>query len=51
VDERAGCLFVREVDKPVEDQPDDIEFVFTLKRDLDPEIGQYVIAFEGPGCL
>jgi len=47
VDTRVGCSFVREVDKPVEDRPDDNEFVFTLKPDPDPEIGQYVIAFEG----
>ncbi len=32
----------------MEDRPDDNEFVFTLKPDPDPEIGQYVIAFEGP---
>lgn len=31
----------------MEDQPGDIELVFTLKPDPDPEIGQYVIAFEG----
>ncbi len=47
MDTRVGCSFVREVDKPVEDRPDDNEFVFTLKPDPDPEIGQYVIAFEG----
>jgi GNAT superfamily N-acetyltransferase len=31
----------------MEDQPEDIEFVFTLKPDPAPEIGHYVIAFEG----
>ena len=29
------------------DQPSDIEFAFTLRPETDPEIGQYVLAFEG----
>ena len=43
----AAELFVSEVDNPMEDHSNDIEFAFTLKPDPDPEMGQYVLAFEG----